>query len=102
LPGAARADPLRVVLRFSDGRMTEFSDDPLALPRSGPGITPISTSNYPDGPRQVAEEGFWAWPLPPGEPFTLTLDWPAVGIPPASVTVDGTMIAEAAAALPPD
>lgn len=102
LPGAASADPLRAVLRFSDSRVTEFSDDPLALPRSGPGITPISFSNYPDGPRQVAEVGFWAWPLPSAEPFTLTLEWPAVGIPSASVTVDGSMIAEAAAALPPD
>jgi hypothetical protein len=130
LPGTASADPLRVVLRFSDGRVTEFSDDPSDLPRSGPAITPCSSSNYPDdprqvaeegswgwplppaepftssndpdSPRQVAEEGFWAWPLPPAEPFTLTLEWPAVGIPPASITVDGTIIAEAAAALPPD
>jgi hypothetical protein len=100
LPGSASADRLRVVLRFSDGRTTPFADDPSDLRRSGPGITPCRSSNYPDGARQVAEEGFWAWPLPPAEPFTLTLDWPAVGIPPASVIVDGAMIAEAAAALP--
>jgi hypothetical protein len=100
-PGAANAGPLSVVLRFHDGRVTEFSDDILALPKSGPGIFACRSGNYPDGSRQVAEEGFWAWPLPPAEPFTLTLEWPAVGIPPASITVDGAMIARAAAALPP-
>lgn len=101
LPGSASADPLRVVLHYSDGRVTEFSDDILGLPKSGPAIMPRSSSSYPDGPRQVAEEGFWVWPLPPAEPFTLALEWPALGIAPASITVDGAMIAEAAAALPP-
>ncbi len=100
-PGAASAGPLRVVLRFRDGRVTEFSDDILTLPKSGPGIFASASSNYPDGSRQVAEEGFWAWPLPPAEPFTLTLEWPAVGIPPASITIDGAMIARIAANLPP-
>jgi hypothetical protein len=100
LPGAASADPLRVVLRYGDGRVTKFSEDPSELPRSGPGITSCRSSSYPDGPRQVAEEGFWTWPLPPAEPFTLTLDWPAVGISPASITVDGARIAEAATAIP--
>jgi hypothetical protein len=99
-PGAASAGPLQVVLRFHDGRVTEFSDEILALPKSGPGIRPCRSSNYPDGSWQVAEEGFWAWPLPPAEPFTLTLEWPAVGIPPASITVDGAMIARVAATLP--
>lgn len=102
LPGTASADPMRVELRFADGHTALFSDDPSDLPRSGPGVTDCRYSSYPDGPRQVAENGFWAWPLPPAEPFTLTLEWPAAGIPPASITVDGAMIARAAASLPPD
>lgn len=92
------SDPMRVVLRLRDGGVTEFSDDTGSLPRRGPAITPCRSSNYPDGSSQIAEEGFWAWPLPPAEPFELILEWPAVGIAPASITIDGAMIA---AALPP-
>ena len=102
LLGTASADPMRVELRFADGHTAPFSDNPSDLPRSGPGVTDCRYSSYPDGPRQVAENGFWAWPLPSAEPFTLTLEWPAVGIPPASLTVDGAMLARAAASLPPE
>jgi hypothetical protein len=102
LPGTASAAPLRVFLRFTDGRTAEYSDHPGDLPRNGPGVTDCRSSFYPDGPRHVREEGFWTWPLPPAEPFTLTLEWPAVGIPPASITVDGAMIARIAASLPPE
>lgn len=102
LPGTVSADPLRVFLRFADGRTAEYSDNPSDLPRSGPGVTDCRRSAYPDDGRQVREEGFWAWPLPPAEPFTLALEWPAVGIPPASIIVDGAMIARVAATLPPE
>jgi hypothetical protein len=101
LPGTDSADPLHVFLRFADGRTAEYSDNPSDLPRSGPGVTDCRSSFYADGSRHVREEGFWAWPLPPTEPFTLTLDWPAAGIPPASIAVDGAMIARIAASLPP-
>jgi hypothetical protein len=102
LPGTASADPLQVMLRFADGRTAEYSDDPSELPPSGPGVSDFGGSAYPDGPRQVREERFWTWPLPPAEPFTLALEWPAVGIPPASIIVDGAMIARVAATLPPE
>jgi hypothetical protein len=101
-PGVTDDGPLRVVLRFRDGRETELSDDILALPKSGPGIFACRSSNYPEGSQQIAEEGFWAWPLPSAEPFTLTLEWPAVGIPQASITIDGAMLARIAASLPPE
>jgi hypothetical protein len=102
LPGTASSDPVRVVLRFADGRTSEFADEHLfAMPRSDPGVFNQGCRFDSAGPREMTENGFWAWPLPPAEPFTLTLEWPAVGIPPASVTVDGAMIARAAAALPP-
>lgn len=102
LPGTASAEPIRVFLSFADGRTAEYSDNPGDLPRSGPGVTNSGGSAYPDDSRQVREEAFWAWPLPPAEPFTLTLEWPAVGIPPASITIDGAMIAGVAATLPAD
>jgi hypothetical protein len=99
-PGSKGSGPLTVTLEFSDGRTAPFSGDTGSLPRSGPAVTDFRTSSYPEGRTEVAEEGFWAWPLPPAEPFTLTLEWPAVGIPPASITVDGAMIARVAATLP--
>jgi hypothetical protein len=102
LPGATSAGPLQVTLGFAGGRTAEYREDPLDLPRSGPGVSGFGGSAYPDGSYQVREERFWTWPLPPAEPFTLTVEWPAMGISPASITVDGAMIARVAASLPPE
>ena len=52
-------------------------------------------TRYPDGSRQVAEREFWCWPRPSAAPFTLTLEWPALGLPPSAVTVDGAALATA-------
>jgi hypothetical protein len=101
-PDSAQAMPLRVIARFGDGRITQSSADMDSLPRGGPGMYNQLRSSYPEDRNQVREEGFWLWPLPPAEPFTLTLEWPAVGISPASITVDGAMIARTAANLPPE
>jgi hypothetical protein len=96
-PGLTDPGKLRLRLRYADGRSTDFdSPHPYDLPAAGPAIWPCGFTNYPDGESQVAEQGFWTWPLPPPGPLTLTLDWPAVGIPPSSITIDGTAIAQAA------
>lgn len=94
-PGLTDPGKLRLRLRYADGRSTDFDSHPYDLPADGPAIWPCRFSNYPDGESQVAEQGFWTWPLPPPGPVTLTLDWPAVGILPSSITIDGTAIAEA-------
>ena len=96
LPESTDPGPLRIAVTYSDGRSAGFAQDPSSLPRSGPGITPCRSTRYSGGRTQVAEEGFWLLPLPPPEPFTLTFEWPAVGIPPATITIDGAAIAEAA------
>ncbi len=96
LPESTDPRPLRVVVTYSDGRSAGFAQDPSSLPRSGPGITPCRSTRYSGTRTQVAEEGFWLWPLPSAEPFTLTFEWPAVGISPATITIDGAAIAEAA------
>ena len=49
----------------------------------------------------MAEEGFWLWPLPPAESFTLTFEWPARGISPSTITIDGAAIAAAAGPFQP-
>lgn len=96
-PGLTDPGKLRLLLRYDDGRTTDFgSRHPYDLPATGPAIWPCGFTNYPVGESQVAEQGFWTWPLPPPGPLTLTLDWPAVGISPSSITIDGTAIAEAA------
>jgi hypothetical protein len=99
-PDATGPGRLSVALGFSDGRTAAFSDDTGALPRSGPAITDCGTSSYPEGAAEVAEETFWAWPLPPAGPVTVFVEWPAVGIGPSSVTLDGSAIVAAARALP--
>jgi hypothetical protein len=101
-PESTNSQPLRVTARLGHGRMAESSGELDNLPRTGPAISHQLRSSYPADSSQVREEGFWLWPLPPAEQFTLTLEWPAVGIPPASITVDGAMIARVAASLPPE
>jgi hypothetical protein len=99
-PDATGSGRLSVALQFSDGRAAAFSDDTGALPRGGPAVTDSATSSYPEGAAEVAEETFWAWPLPPAGPLTVFVEWPAVGIGPSSVTLDGGAIVAAASALP--
>jgi hypothetical protein len=99
-PDATGSGRLSVALQFSDGRTAAFSDDTGALPRSGPAVTDCATSSYPEGAAEVAEETFWAWPLPPAGAVTVLVEWPAVGIGPSSVPLDGAAIAAAASTLP--
>jgi hypothetical protein len=93
LPGTASAGGLRVRVDLPDGRSADSAADwrgavawgaPPALV-----LADWATTRYPDGSRQVAERQFWCWPRPPAAPFTLTLEWPALGLLPAAVTVDG-------------
>ncbi len=99
-PDAIGSGRLSVALEFSDGRAAPFSDDTGALPHSGPAVTDCQTSTYAEGAAEVAEETFWTWPLPPAGPVTVFVEWPAVGIGPSSVTLDGAAIVAAANALP--
>jgi hypothetical protein len=99
-PDAIGPGRLSVALGLSDGRAAAFCDDTGTLPRGGPAVTDCATSSYPEGGAEVAEETFWAWPLPPAGPVTVFVEWPAVGIGPSSVTLDGAAIVAAASALP--
>jgi hypothetical protein len=99
LPGTASAAGLRVRIDLPDGRSADSAVDwrgavawgtPPALV-----LADWATTRYLDGSRQVAERQFWCWPRPPAAPFTVTLEWPALGLPSAAVTVDGAALAAA-------
>ncbi len=90
LPGSGGAGGLRVRIDLPDGRSAVARGAPPALM-----LADWAMTRYPDGSRQVAEREFWCWPRPSAAPFTLTLEWPALGLPPSAVTVDGAALAAA-------
>lgn len=78
---------LQVRLRYADGR-EELLDDVERLDREGP----IAITTFTRGP--LGGDSLWLWvmPLPsPGE-VRLTVEWPAQGIEPVTVSLDGTTI----------
>jgi hypothetical protein len=96
LPQHTGAGRLRVTAAFRNGTHVDSQASREPAPVRGPEISISYSSNYPVGDTQVAEESFWLWPLPPAEEFPLTLEWPAVGIPPTTITIDGAAVAAAA------
>lgn len=96
MPGSRAAGPLRVVISYGDGRRAD-SEDPgewfsAGTRPDGPIVYPCLWSRYPDGSSHVAEIGFWSWPLSPAEQFNVTIEWPAIGLDPASIAVDGSAL----------
>jgi hypothetical protein len=96
MPGSTHDGPLRVLVSYSDGRVADSAnrgDKFMAgLRPDGPVAYPFRYTIYPDGSRHVAEIGIWSWPLPPAEPFELSVEWPAIGLERATITLDGTAI----------
>lgn len=96
LPGAGG---LRVRIDLPDGRSADSAADwRSTVARGAPPALMLADwamTRYPDGSRQVAEREFWCWPRPPATPFTLTLEWPALGLPLSAVTVDGVALGAA-------
>lgn len=96
LPGSRAADPLRVVISYGDGRIVDSENHDEAFWAGsrphGPIVYPCLESRYPDGSSHVAEVGFWSWPLPPAEQFDVTIEWSAIGLEPASISVDGSVL----------
>lgn len=101
-PEWARTD-LRASVRLSGGTVvTALGGSALGRARAaGPGgayrLTPAghqsSTSGHQFHQRQLQ---LWFSPLPPPGPFAFTVEWPCLGISPASLMLDGTAVRQAA------
>jgi len=96
MPGSTSDGPLRALVRYTDGRVADSANRGekfFAGQRpDGPVAYPFRYTIYPDGSRHVAEIGIWSWPLPPAEPFELSVEWPAIGLERATITLDGAAI----------
>jgi hypothetical protein len=87
-------DPLRLEVRFADGRRAD--NDPRSWPRP-------SGDQLPDPPllyqSTIGRDGghVWLWGLPPPGPLTFACEWPAQQIPPSQAVVDAGLVLAAAA-----
>ncbi len=52
------------------------------------------------GDSATLHNDYWLWPLPPAGPIRVSCEWPIVGIPLATVEVDGALAAAAAGVVP--
>ncbi|HET7388162.1 MAG TPA: hypothetical protein VFJ19_16025 [Nocardioidaceae bacterium] len=68
---------------------------PPVFTESGGGLDGGSTNEV------HIDRGFWLWPLPPAEPFTLVVEWPAAGVSLTKTEVDGAAIVTASEAAVP-
>jgi hypothetical protein len=96
MPGSTSDGPLRALVRYPDGRLADSENRGekffAGLRPDGPVAYPFRYTIYPDGSRHVAEIGIWSWPLPPAESFDLTVEWPAIDLERATITLDGAAI----------
>lgn len=97
MPGRTTNGPLRVLVRHPDGRVADSAnrgDKFFAGVRpDGPVAYPFRYTIFPDGSRHIAEIGIWSWPRPPAAPFDLSVEWPAIGLERATITLDGAAMA---------
>ncbi len=81
---------------FADQRSTTLGDLPEVFHRkkapNGPLLWPGGGGGSPDQWRS----DFWLWPLPPPGPLTWVSSWEQRGLPETSVTVDASVLVDAA------
>jgi len=49
------------------------------------------TAGFPD--KMTVDYNAWHWPLPPAQPWQLTVEWPALHVPPTTIELDGGIVA---------
>lgn len=85
-----------LVVTFADQRATTLGDLPDTFhpkkPPKGPLLMPGAGGGSPD----EWHSNMWLWPLPPSGPLTWVSSWERRGLPETSVTVDASVLAEAA------
>jgi hypothetical protein len=106
VPDITRSSLLRIAIRYADG--SESGDERPAIGgrgRSRVGVDEASLSERPTGVQVIpvaasttsyaGESVYWAFPLPPPGPVTITCEWVSAGVPPESIQLDGDRIREA-------
>jgi hypothetical protein len=99
-------DALRTGFAGPDGMRVTLRSPSFPKVTSRPGQSRPDRGPEPDGPRftgflyavqvtnrQVAtEHRAWLWPLPPPHPWQLEVAWPAIGLAPTTIELDGAAI----------
>ncbi|WP_167051213.1 hypothetical protein [Salinibacterium sp. ZJ77] len=87
---------LRIGVSFADGSRVEAPQwmHPESTP-DGPMLTRRESGGGGGTEIYVLTFGFWLWPAPPAEPFTLHWMWQALDIPEGSLELDGAAFAAA-------
>ena len=87
---------LRFGIQFSDGSKATSLGPPMIGPqdKSHKGPMLMYSGGSSGGP--VAEQTFWAWPLPPPGPLAFVCEWPKYGIPLTRHEIDANLIRDAA------
>lgn len=95
-PGRRRRGALRFGLEFADGRRwSSLTHSPRDTDPEPAGPALWTQGGQGDG--RSYEMRYWLWPLPPPGDLTFHLEWPDQGIGPASASVSGHAIVDAAA-----
>ena len=103
-----RNEMLRCGVQFADGTKATnvdsrpFWDAPEPYAPAPPVFIKAGGGGGEAGDSQLrSSRGFWLWPLPPPEPFTLAVEWSAAGIELTMTEVDGAAIVTASQAAEP-
>jgi hypothetical protein len=106
---SGRNEMLRCGVQFADGTKATNVDSQAWWD----GLLPISPPAPPvfieagGGGGEASDNqlrsspGYWLWPLPPPEPFTFAVEWPAAGIELTMTEIDGAAIVTASQAAEP-
>ena len=93
---------LRFGVRFADGSRATTVEHPFsgwAHPTDRPEppmLIEAGAESYGGGISYQSSRRLWLWPLPPAGPFEFVIEWPSIGIGPASVQLDGSVLVRAA------
>ena len=87
---------LRFGIQFSDGSKATSLGPPMVGPTDKSHEGPMLMHSGGSSGGSVAEQTFWAWPLPPLGPLAFVCEWPKYDIPLTRHEIDANLIREAA------
>jgi hypothetical protein len=87
-------DALLIGVLFADGRRA--SSDTISMPSPTRPDAPVLRADTGGGSQFHFRHNIYVWPLPPGGPMTVVVQWLDRGIPETFTELDGAAIVEAA------